>query len=162
MWERAIQIWTILNSRFDATGAVGYGFAVIPMLFIFYFHYDVALTPLLYSYPTELFPYEWRSWGVAFTLIVTNASQIIGQVANPIALARMGWKYYIIFCVLDALFIAEVWLLFPETKGKSLEELADIFNDKSENSSSKVDQEKQDLNDDYFEDEKDKKGGGTM
>lgn len=121
------QIWTALNSRFDATGSSGYGFAVIPMLFIFYFHYDIALTPLLYSYPTELFPYEWRSWGVAFTLIVTNLVLIIGQVCNPIAMARLGWRYYILFCILDALFIVQVWFLFPETKGKSLEELADIF-----------------------------------
>ncbi|KAH7001152.1 general substrate transporter [Ilyonectria destructans] len=120
-------IWTILNSRFDATGSAGFGYAVIPMLFVFYFHYDVALTPLLYSYPTELFPYEWRSWGVAFTLIVTNVTLIIGQVCNPIAMAKLGWRYYILFCILDGLFVVQVWLLFPETKGKSLEELEGIF-----------------------------------
>ncbi|KAJ4177352.1 hypothetical protein NW755_013903 [Fusarium falciforme] len=120
-------IWTILNARFAATGSSSYGFAVIPMLFVFYFHYDIALTPLLYSYPTELFTYEWRSWGVAYTLIMTNLSQIIGQFCNPIAMAKIGWKYYIVFCVLDSLFIAQVWFLFPETKGKSLEELASLF-----------------------------------
>lgn len=120
-------IWTILNSRFSATGSAGFGYVVIPMLFIFYFHYDIALTPLLYSYPTELFPYEWRSWGVAFTLIVTNMALIVGQVCNPIAMAQLGWRYYILFCVLDSLFIVQVWLLFPETKGKSLEELSGIF-----------------------------------
>ncbi|KAH7369507.1 general substrate transporter [Rhexocercosporidium sp. MPI-PUGE-AT-0058] len=125
-------IWTILNAQFDATGSAGYGFAVIPMLFIFYFHYDIALTPLLYSYPTELFPYEWRSWGVAFTLIVTNLVLIVGQVCNPIAMAKLGWKYYILFCILDALFIVEVWLLFPETKGKTLEGVSRIF-DRLEN-----------------------------
>lgn len=97
------------------------------MLFIFYFHYDIALTPLLYSYPTELFTYEWRSWGVAYTLIVTNASQIIGQFCNPIAMAKIGWRYYIVYCILDAALIALVWVLFPETKGKSLEELANLF-----------------------------------
>lgn len=122
-----LQLWTILNSRFDATGSAGYGYAVIPLLFIFYFHYDIALTPLLYSYPTELFPYEWRSWGVAFTLIVTNLVLIIGQVCNPIAMAKLGWRYYILFCILDSLFIVIVWFLFPETKGKSLEELSGIF-----------------------------------
>jgi MFS family permease len=121
------QIWTILNSRFAATGSAEFGYAVIPMLFVFYFHYDIGLTPLLYSYPTELFPYEWRSWGVAFTLIVTNLVLIIGQVCNPIAMAKLGWKYYILFCVLNAIFAVEVWLLFPETKGKSLEELDSLF-----------------------------------
>jgi hypothetical protein len=120
-------VWTVLNSRFYATSAPGYGYAVLPLLFIFYFHYDIALTPLLYAYPTELFPYEWRSWGVAFTLIVTNTTQIIGQVCNPVALAHLGWRYYIVFCILDALFLVAVWTLFPETKGKSLEELAGLL-----------------------------------
>jgi hypothetical protein len=49
---------------------------------------------------------------------------------NPIAMAKMGWRYYIVFCVLDAMFIVAVWLLFPETKGKSLEELEGIFDNR--------------------------------
>ncbi|KAH7146653.1 major facilitator superfamily domain-containing protein [Dactylonectria estremocensis] len=108
-------IWTILNSRFDATGSAGFGYAVIPMLFVFYFHYDIVLTPLLYSYPTELFPYEWRSRRVAFTLIVTNVTLIISQVCNPIAMAKLGQRYFILFWILDCLFILQVWFLFPET-----------------------------------------------
>lgn len=64
---------------------------------------------------------------MAFTLIVTNTTLIIGQVANPVAMASLGWRYYIVFCVLDALFVGAVWVLFPETKGKSLEELAGLF-----------------------------------
>lgn len=47
-------------------------------------------------------------------------------------MAKLGWKYYILFCVLDAIFIVEVWLLFPETKGKTLEEVSRIF-DRLEN-----------------------------
>ncbi len=118
---------------------------MIPMLFLFYFHYDIALSPLLYSYPTEIFPYELRSWGVAFTLIVTNASLIVGQIANPIAMADIGWRYYILFCVLDLLFFLVVWLLFPETKGKSLEEIGEIFDDQNKVAGSSDGREKEEL-----------------
>ncbi|KAH7131286.1 general substrate transporter [Dactylonectria macrodidyma] len=123
----AYTIWTILNARFEVTEAMSLGYAVIPMLFVFYFHYDIALTPLLYSYPTEIFPYELRSWGVAFTLICTNASLIVGQLANPVAMASIGWRYYILFCCLNVVFLTVVWFIFPETKGKSLEEIASVF-----------------------------------
>lgn len=99
------------------------------MLFVFYFHYAIALTPLLYAYPTEIFPYELRGWGVALTLILANTTLIIGQVANPVAMESLGWKFYIFFCVIDALFFMSVWFLFPETKGKSLEEVAAVFED---------------------------------
>ncbi|OJJ54143.1 hypothetical protein ASPSYDRAFT_490368 [Aspergillus sydowii CBS 593.65] len=141
----AYVIWTILNARFEATKSVPLGTAVIPMLFLFYFHYDIALSPLLYSYPTEIFPYELRSWGVAFTLIVTNASLIVGQIANPIAMADIGWRYYILFCVLDLLFFLVVWLLFPETKGKSLEEIGKIFDDQNKVAGSSDGREKEEL-----------------
>lgn len=97
------------------------------MLFIFYFHYDIALTPLLYSYPTEIFPYELRSWGVAFTLICTNGSLIVGQLANPVALHSIGWRYYILFSCINLIFFVTVWFVFPETKGKTLEEIAIVF-----------------------------------
>ena len=42
-------------------------------------------------------------------------------------MAKLGWKYYILFCIIDALFIVQVWFLFPETKGESLEDHAGIF-----------------------------------
>jgi MFS family permease len=99
------------------------------MLFVFYFHYAIAITPLLYAYPTEIFPYELRGWGVAITLVIANTTLLIGQVANPVAMGRLGWRYYILFCVLDALFFVCVWFLYPETKGKSLEEVAEVFGD---------------------------------
>jgi hypothetical protein len=41
----------------------------------------------------------------------------------------LWWKFYIFFCVIDALFFILVWFLFPETKGKSLEEVAAVFED---------------------------------
>ncbi|KAH7159126.1 general substrate transporter [Fusarium sp. MPI-SDFR-AT-0072] len=119
--------WTVLNAQFTSTHSKGVGMAVLPFLFIFNFHYAIALTPLLYAYPTEIFPYELRGFGVAFTLTLSSLSLIISSVANPIAMKALGWKYYIMFCVLDATFLMLVWFLFPETKGKSLEEVASVF-----------------------------------
>lgn len=120
-------IWTALNARFTATKSTAIGTAILPFLFIFNFHYAIALTPLLYAYPTEIFPYELRSFGVALVLFGANLTLIVGSVANPVAMKALGWKYYILFCVIDALFFVAVWFLFPETKGKSLEEVAMVF-----------------------------------
>jgi sugar porter (SP) family MFS transporter len=120
-------IWTALNARFTATGSRSIGLAVIPFLFIFNFHYAIALTPLLYAYPTEIFPYELRSFGVALVLFGANTTLSVGSVANPVAMGALGWKYYIVFVVIDALFFVAIWFLFPETKGKSLEEVSMVF-----------------------------------
>ncbi|GME72307.1 unnamed protein product [Ambrosiozyma monospora] len=40
---------------------------------------------------------------------------------------QLGWKYYIVFCVLDAVIVINIFFLYPETKGYSLEEIAEIF-----------------------------------
>ena len=46
---------------------------------------------------------------------------------NPIGLANIGWRYYIVYVVILAIesFIAYGW--FIETKGKALEEIAVLF-----------------------------------
>lgn len=49
---------------------------------------------------------------------------------NPIALDSIGWKYYIVYCVWIVVEIATVWFIFPETHGRSLEELSFMFESK--------------------------------
>lgn len=143
-----VQIRTVLTSQFEAMKLVPLGYAVIHMLLVFYVHYDIALTRLLYSYPIETFPYELRSWGVTFTLIVTNASLIIGQVVNPIAMANIGWRDRIMFCV----FFVAVWLILPETKGKSLEEVAAVLEHASRGNQRHAEKMKDEIRIEKYED----------
>ncbi|OAA50630.1 Fungal specific transcription factor domain containing protein [Metarhizium rileyi] len=52
-------------------------------------------------------------------------SLIIAAFVNPIGLKNMGWKYYITFCCLLVMFFLITYFVFPETKGHSLEEIAE-------------------------------------
>lgn len=46
---------------------------------------------------------------------------------TPILINRIGWKTYLIFMILLALFVPFVWYFYPETSGLSLEEIDNLF-----------------------------------
>jgi hypothetical protein len=49
------------------------------------------------------------------------------QEVTPIAVTKIGWKYYIVFTCVCLVSIPIVYFYFPETSGKSLEEIDMIF-----------------------------------
>jgi hypothetical protein len=61
-------IITGLTGSFAEHGNSGVGIAVIPFLFIYYGFYDIVYTPLIVSYPAEIWPYHLRSKGIAVSL----------------------------------------------------------------------------------------------
>jgi hypothetical protein len=50
---------------------------------------------------------------------------------TPPALENIGWRTYIIFAVLNALWVPIMYLLFPETKGMELEDVDRLFSGES-------------------------------
>jgi hypothetical protein len=46
---------------------------------------------------------------------------------TPIAIQNIGWKTYIIFAVLNALWVPIIFVFFPETKGLELEAVDRLF-----------------------------------
>ncbi|PWY94517.1 general substrate transporter [Aspergillus sclerotioniger CBS 115572] len=120
-------IWTVCSALTTETGSKPAGYIVIVCVFIVFFHYDIAWTPLLFGYPTEIFPYSLRSKGLAVEMMAVYGSLVISSFCNPIGIANLGWKYYIVFCVFLAGILGTVFFYFPETKGHSLEEIAVIF-----------------------------------
>lgn len=60
-------------------------------------------------------------------LLSVYSSLIVLAFVNPIALNNIGWHYYIFFCCFDVVVLVVTWFCFPETKGHSLEEIAQVF-----------------------------------
>ncbi|RGP72007.1 hexose transporter [Fusarium longipes] len=118
---------TGLSGSFANTGKSAVGLAVIPMLFIFNAGYAIALTPLGISYPIEVWPYRLRSRGFSVTWITGILAAIFNMFVNPIALESIGWKYYFVFVVFLSTFLVVSLFCYPETKGRTLEQMAFIF-----------------------------------
>lgn len=52
---------------------------------------------------------------------------MFGSQVNPIGLAELDWKYLIVYVAWLCVEVVFIWFLFPETYGKTLEELTFLF-----------------------------------
>ncbi|KAJ5379847.1 uncharacterized protein N7496_002275 [Penicillium cataractarum] len=103
------------------------GVAVIPFFFIFYGSYDIAYSPMSYSYPVEILTFSMRTKGAAIYITISTLAVALNTWVNPIALAALAWKYYGVYIAINAVLIVIIYLGFPETKNRTIEEVAIIF-----------------------------------
>lgn len=63
-------------------------------------------------------------------VILSNCANLYNTYVTAIALEAIDWHYYLIFVGLNLIYSA-VWFVFGvETRGRTLEELDDVFNAK--------------------------------
>ncbi|OZJ01946.1 hypothetical protein BZG36_05125 [Bifiguratus adelaidae] len=103
------------------------GYASVAMIFLFYAAYDSAWTPLTVSYIVEIMPFTIRAKGMAVQGLCVNLALFFNSYVNPVALTAIGWKYYLVYCCWLFVELFVVWKYYVETKGRTLEELAEIF-----------------------------------
>lgn len=70
-----------------------------------------------------------RARGSSVAVCCNVLVNIIFNQVSPIAFANVGYKYYSLFICTNAVGAVVVFLMFPETKGKTLEEISAIFGD---------------------------------
>ncbi|GAA5942577.1 uncharacterized protein JCM15063_000041 [Sporobolomyces koalae] len=99
------------------------------MFFIFtiYAAYNMSYNPLSYSYVVEILPFSLRSKGVAYFNVIQTLAVITNQYVNPIALAKIHWKYYGVYVAISFAYGIAAIFLYPETKGLTAEEVGALF-----------------------------------
>ncbi|KAI9735938.1 MAG: hypothetical protein M1834_001404 [Cirrosporium novae-zelandiae] len=98
-----LSVVTILSAVFTERHISAAGGAAVAFLFLFFGSYDLAYTPLSIAYPVEILPFHLRAKGLSLNLTVV----------------------FVTVCLFVFAFI--VYFLFPETKGRTLEEIAVVF-----------------------------------
>lgn len=101
--------------------------ASLAMIFIFGAIYSVGITPLQALYPVEVLSFEMRAKGMAFSNLAVNAAGLLNQFAWPVSMEKIGWKTYIVFTIWDAIQVLVVYVLIPETKGRTVSFLILVF-----------------------------------
>ncbi|KAG6854345.1 hypothetical protein C0991_007850 [Blastosporella zonata] len=123
-----LAIVTGCTAKFGDSGANVTGAnTAIAFIFIFGFVYSLAYTPLQALYPAECLEYNTRAKGMALYAFAVSCASFVNTYAGPIALGRITWKYYIVWLVWDLVEAVVIYFCAVETKGRTLEELDEIF-----------------------------------
>lgn len=79
----------------------------------------------------EIWPYAQRSRGITFFQLFGRLAGFFTTFVNPIGLENASWKYLISYCCFLAFEIVFIYFTFPETFGRTLEELTFLFEDRA-------------------------------
>ncbi|KIW16504.1 hypothetical protein PV08_06559 [Exophiala spinifera] len=127
--------WTICMEETmtsDAAGHINHGAGIGVIFFIFAYKpaYNIGYNALTYTYLVELWPFAERSRGIAYFQLWGRLAAFFTTFINPIGLENIKWRWLIFYCCWLGFENVFIYFLFPETYGRTLEELAFIFEDK--------------------------------
>ncbi|KAL6414201.1 hypothetical protein AUP68_00719 [Ilyonectria robusta] len=80
-------------------------------------------------YPAEIFPIEIRAKGNSIATFVNWSLNLVFAQVSPIAFTAMGFRYFFIFFVFNIIAALAYIFLYPETSGRTLEQMDELFGD---------------------------------
>lgn len=99
----------------------------IVFMFIYYNCFGFSWNYCPWLYPPEINSQEYRNIGASVATATNWICNYIIVMITPIGIANIGWKFYLIFAILNFSWIPFIYFFFEETKGLSLEEIDEIF-----------------------------------
>ncbi|ERT00356.1 hexose carrier protein [Sporothrix schenckii 1099-18] len=102
--------------------------SMVAMNFVFSLFYT-PLGIISWVYPAEIFPVEVRALGNAITTFTNWVINLIFAQFTPQALSSVGFKYFYLFFAFNLIAAVCYWMFFPETKGRTLEQMDVLFGD---------------------------------
>ncbi|KAJ5664653.1 hypothetical protein N7462_011466 [Penicillium macrosclerotiorum] len=105
--------------------------AMVAMNFVFSFFYTF-IGIISWVYPAEIFPVDIRNQGNSVTTFTNWTINLVFAQFSPTALTNIGFRYFYVFFVFNLIAMISYIFFFPETKGKTLEQMDMLFGDHNE------------------------------
>ncbi|KAL3419995.1 MFS sugar transporter [Phlyctema vagabunda] len=105
--------------------------STIAFIYMFGIVFSFGWTPLQSMYIAETLPTSTRAKGTAIGNLASSISSVIIQYSSGPAFANIGYYFYLVFVFWDLIEVVIMYFFFPETKERTLEELAEVFEAKN-------------------------------
>ncbi|KAF2129923.1 MFS sugar transporter-like protein [Dothidotthia symphoricarpi CBS 119687] len=107
------------------------GWVAVAFLFFYMFSFGATWGPVPWAMPSEIFPSSLRAKGVALSTCSNWFNNFIIGLITPPLVQNTGFGAYTFFAVFCALAFLFTFFCVPETAGKSLEQMDEVFKDVS-------------------------------
>lgn len=104
--------------------------AMVAMNFVFNFFYTFVGI-ISWVYPAEIFPVDIRNQGNSITTFTNWTLNLVLAQVSPNALSSIGFSYFYVFFVFNLIAMLCYIFFFPETQGKTLEQMDSLFGDET-------------------------------
>ncbi|KAI4842344.1 general substrate transporter [Aureobasidium sp. EXF-8845] len=96
-------------------------------LFTYIAFFGATWLPLPWLYPAEINPLKTRAKANALSTVSNWLWNFFIVMITPVLIDSIHWGTYLFFAILNALFFPVIWWYYPETSGRTLEEIDLIF-----------------------------------
>ncbi|KAF6841018.1 sugar transporter [Colletotrichum musicola] len=103
--------------------------ASIAFFFLYYVFFGIGWQGVPWLYPTEINSLSMRTKGAALGTATNWIVNFAVVEVTPPGIAGLGWRFYIIWTVLNLSFVPVVYFFYPETAGRTLEDVDRFFAD---------------------------------
>lgn len=101
--------------------------AIIAFCYLLVIIYATTLAPVAWVYAAEVWSLETRATGMSLAAVANWLFNFALGLYLPPAFVNITWKIFIIFGVLCLLAATQAYFTYPETCGKTLEEIETLF-----------------------------------
>ncbi|KAJ9618055.1 hypothetical protein H2204_013204 [Knufia peltigerae] len=101
--------------------------AAVFFLFAYMAFFPLGFLGANFLLAAEIGPQDLRVHFAAFGTATHWLCNFVIAEITPVAFSTIGWRYYIVYAVINFAFVPAIYFLVPETKARSLEELEDLF-----------------------------------
>ncbi|CAG8109048.1 unnamed protein product [Penicillium nalgiovense] len=101
--------------------------AAVAFFFVYMCFFGSTMNSTPWVYGPEVLPLQLRAKGVAISTSSNWMWNFVIAMITPVMTDNLGWKTYIVFTVINAFGALCVYMFYPETGRKTLEEIEEIF-----------------------------------
>jgi MFS family permease len=101
--------------------------AAVFFSFLYVVVYVMGFLGIPFLYASEIAPTHLRAAVCGLATAVSWLFNFLVAEVTPTAFTNIGWRYFLVYFGLNALFVPIIYFFFPETSGRSLEEIDQIF-----------------------------------